>query len=231
MKLLWAFLVLIIVSGIAQATYINDQAFGLGNGAYITVNTTTIDDVNQLACCDYGLMLRINGSMTNYTAGANKTITSVTYNKVTDTFALPVSGEAGYINFSVIMNNASTSYTLSDGTIKSTQSDKSIWFNYTGSYPVTLTVSKTVTTSSGSSGGGGGSTTITPIPTSTPQTSYGGGKSWSPISYEGLTNFTSPYIEQAKKYLYSSIKPDIVVYVLIFSGLIMFLILFSKQLR
>ncbi len=144
MKLLWAFLVLIIASGIAQATYVNDQAFGLGNGAYITVNTTTIDDSNQLACCDNNqLMMRINGSMTNYTAGVNKTITSVTFNNVTDNFTIPVSGVAGYLNFSAIMANASNSYNLTaNGAFvesRNTTADGKVWFNYTGDATLSVT--------------------------------------------------------------------------------------------
>ncbi len=144
MKLLLVIILVLMSAGIAEATYINDQAFGLGNGAYITVNTTTIDDVNQLACCDNNeLMMRINGSMTNYTAGVNKTLTSVTFNNVTDNFTIPVSGAAGYLNFSAIMANASNSYNLTaNGAFvesRNTTADGKVWFNYTGDATLSVT--------------------------------------------------------------------------------------------
>ncbi len=144
MKLLLVIILVLMSVGIADATYLNDQVFGLGNGAYITVNTTTINDVNQLACCDNNeLMMRINGSMTNYTAGANKTITSVTFNNVTDNFTIPVTGVAGYLNFSTIMANASNSYNLTANGVfvesRNTTSDGKVWFNYTGDATLSVT--------------------------------------------------------------------------------------------
>lgn len=164
MKLLLAVILVLMSAGLANATYINDNAFGLGNGAYITVNSTTIDDVNQLACCDAGLMLRINGSMTNYTVGTNKTITSVTFNNVTDTFTVPVSGTAGYFNFSAIMHNASNSYNLTaDGSFveaRNTSVSGYVWFNYS------MTTAKTLVVSWNSSLGGTSQTSSPPVITS-----------------------------------------------------------------
>jgi len=141
MKLLLA-IILIISIGIAEAAYVNDEAFGLGNSAYITVNTTTFDN---LTCCDSNtLSFGINGSTTNFTAGTNKTLTSITLNNATDNFTVQASGIAGYLNFSVIMKNASSIYDFTaNGAFvesKHTTAGKLVWFNYTGNYPTTLTV-------------------------------------------------------------------------------------------
>jgi len=146
MKLLFA-VVLIASIGLAQAAYVNDEAFGLGNGAYITVNQTTFDN---LTCCDNNtLSMGINGSFLNLTAGTNKTITNPSY--VSDIFTIPLSGTSGYFNFSVKMINASNSYNLSDGSFvesKNTSASGYVWFNYSFTTTKTLVVSW-----NGSSGG------------------------------------------------------------------------------
>lgn len=79
---------------------------------------------------------------------------------------------------------------------------------------------------SGWSGGGNGNSNTPSHPPS------GGGKNKSISNYyDDVVNFASPYIEQAKEYLYQTKPADLVMYVLIFSGFIMFLMLSSKSLR
>ena len=141
MKLLWVILVVVIAtSGIAQAAYMNDEALGLGNGAYITVNQTTFDN---LTCCDSNILsFGINGSYLNLTAGTNKTTTNPSF--VSDTFTIPLSETTGYFNFSVKMANVSNSYNLSDGSFvesKNTSVSGYVWFNYSFTTAKTLVVS------------------------------------------------------------------------------------------
>jgi len=138
MKLLFA-VVLIASIGLAQAAYVNDEAFGLGNGAYITVNQTTFD--NLTCCVDYKLLLNVSGSALTFTSGINKTITNPTWNN--DNFTFNVSGTAGYINFSTTMLNASNSYSLTANGVfvesRNTTTENVVWFNYTGDAILSVT--------------------------------------------------------------------------------------------
>lgn len=117
-KLVLAVFLLITVS-IVGATYINDESFGLGNGAYVTLNNTTLDN---LTCCSSDtLFLNISEKAVSFTAGTNKTVTNPTYSG--DNFTFDISGTSGYFNFTYTMSNSSIG-----------------WYNYTGTYPTTISV-------------------------------------------------------------------------------------------
>lgn len=132
MKLLWAFLVVLItISGIAQAAYMNDTAFNQGNGIYLTFNQTTFDN---LTCCSSNtFFMNVSGNATTWTVGANHTITTPTH--IADNFSFETDG-SGYLNFSSTMVQTLGFYSLaSDGItvdVRNTDSNKKTWFNYTG---------------------------------------------------------------------------------------------------
>ncbi len=140
MKLLSAILLLLTMTGIANAAYVNDQSFNQGNGVYLTIMNTT---VNNITCCiSNTLFMNISENTVSWTAGANKIITYPRYTG--DNFTFDISGNS-YINFSAVMVNASSSYNLSVNGIvlqtRNTTVGKMVWFNYTGSGVLSVTYS------------------------------------------------------------------------------------------
>ncbi len=166
MKLLLILLILIFSIGTSQSASLDNLSADLNNGAYISIPyNLTYDGTFNITTGT--LQISVNDSSLTWNTSTNKTLTSIDFNTTFDTYSFIVSGTSGYLNFSAIMASANTSYTLSSGESKNTQSDKSIWFNYTGSYPVTLTVSKTVSIPIDSSTGSSGTSTPTPTPVAT----------------------------------------------------------------
>jgi len=126
-----------------ESLWINDWAFSLENGAYITVMNTTF---NNITCCDSNkLLMNVSHHALSFNASTNKTITYPTHSS--DNFTMNISGTAGYLNFTARMDNISTSYTLyDDGAFvesRSSGTNKVVWFNFTGALPSFLSVINT----------------------------------------------------------------------------------------
>lgn len=160
MKLYLAILLIIMMSGIVEAVYVNDESFNQGNGIYLTIMNATVDNIT--CCISNTLYMNVSNHSITFTAGANKTVTNPSF--ISDNYTFTASGTAGYLNFSATMTNTTSSYNLASNNVivesKSTINNN-IWFNYTGTYPATLSITPTpATTTSFGGGGGGGGTTI-----------------------------------------------------------------------
>lgn len=151
MKTIILILVIILSTNLASAIYINNLNVGLGNGAYIMVDDTNITSL-VLKSSINTLEYVINGSTIDYTTLTNKTIASPSFNVTLDNFTAYVSGSAGDLNISAIMNNESEEYNLTANDIhieyKNSSNFALVYFNYTGAYPASLTIKWNLTFSS-----------------------------------------------------------------------------------
>ena len=137
----YIFLILLLLINPASAIYIENLSVGLGNGAYLKINNTNVSEFilyNSTATFEYVL----NGSQIKYTSLTNKTLDSPTF--FNDNFTVYTSGDAGNLNISAIMNNATDNYNLTANSLfieyKNSSDSALVWFNYTGSYPASLTI-------------------------------------------------------------------------------------------
>ncbi len=149
MKLLWSVLMFLLLLNVAQAAYINNEAFNQGNEIYLTLNQTTVDN---LTCCALNtIFMNVSGHALTFTGGSDKTITNPVWNSDNLTFLL--SGSS-WLNFTSTMANGSNSYNLtSDGVFiesRNTTSNNVVWFNYTGSGTISITWNSSNGTSSSS---------------------------------------------------------------------------------
>ena len=138
-EILPVILIILLIAGVSQGAYINNESLNQGNNIYLTLMNTTFDN---LTCCSSNtLSLNVSGSALTFTVGANKSITNSSFSN--DNFTFTVSGTAGYINFSSTMINASNSYNLTaNGAFvesRNTSAAKSVWFNYTGDATLSVT--------------------------------------------------------------------------------------------
>lgn len=149
------FTLIISTVGIGEAAYMNNTKIGLDNGAYITVMDTNFSSLKKYGAGEtpeFTLEYTLNGSASlngssrvRYTTNTDKTITSPTYNVTLDNLSVNITGTAGFINFSVMMNNDTDLYNFTSNAVfvsnQNATDEKIVYFNYTGAYPTNLSVS------------------------------------------------------------------------------------------
>ncbi len=121
-------------SGIIEAG--DNLTADLSNNAYIHV--PGIFTFTNFSVTSGQLQFWLNNSKLQWRTNTNKTLTNIRFSVAKDNFTFNASGASGYLNFSALMNNASSNYSFYlNGTFQNfvnSISDRTVTVNYTGTW-------------------------------------------------------------------------------------------------